>query len=157
MSIGLSYESCRLPEKKLFSTDFRSRHCLFIFLIQITDDTFERVNNFNRTLMAKNLNADGRRGHSTLIPVFLLKQKAYPYYNFGKARKAKWGHWTLSLHRQSRGTWVFVIQEKHVQWMVIGVHHIETFWYFWGRVKMSTYGVLTVFPHCAGLLYSPIR
>lgn len=82
--------SCVLTrEKKRLGTDFRSLHCFFIFLLEITDDVFERVNNFNRILMVKNLSADGRRSHSTLIAVIPLKQKAYPYCNFGKARWAK--------------------------------------------------------------------
>lgn len=85
--IGLSYKLGHLPEKKPFSTDFRSLHCFFIFLIQITEDVFERVNNFNRTLMIKNLSADSRRGPLTLIVVIPLKQKAYSYPHFGKAKR----------------------------------------------------------------------
>lgn len=66
--------------------------------------------------MVKNLNADGRRGHSTLIAVILLKQKSYPYYNFGKARKAKRGHWTNNaIPGRAEVFEVYMIKEKHVQ------------------------------------------
>lgn len=151
LSIGLSYPLRPYRRKKPFSTDIRSLHCFFIFLIEITDDVFERVNNFNRTLMVKNLSADGKRGHSALIAVIPLKQKAYPYCNFGKASWAKWGYW------RSRSAWVFGIKEKQFQWMVIGVLHIETFSYFWGKDENDIYTVLTVFPHYARLLCNPIR
>lgn len=44
--------------------------------------------------MVKYLSADCRGGHSTLGDAIQLKHKAHPYYRFGKAGRAKRGHWT---------------------------------------------------------------
>lgn len=79
---------------------------------------FSRFYTFNRILMAKNLSADSGRGHSTLIAVIPLKQKAYSYPNFVKTRRTKWGHWTYNAFLDGTEVPEFVIKEKCAQWMI---------------------------------------